>query len=84
MKPHTIRKRRKVVPVVKNCSFCKEKKEPWLADTQVLKRFLTERGKIIGRSRNGLCAKHQRVLALSIKHARHLALLPFTPHQSTP
>jgi small subunit ribosomal protein S18 len=63
--------------VPKECYFCVEKKEPTFEDTQSLTRFLTERGKIIPRSRNGLCAKHQNALALNTKYARHLALLPF-------
>jgi small subunit ribosomal protein S18 len=61
----------------KNCSFCDEKKEPTFADTPVLLRFVTERGKLIPRSRSGLCAKHQKALTVTVKHARHLALLPF-------
>ncbi len=63
--------------VPKDCYFCVEKKEPTFEDTGVLQRFLTERGKIIPRSRNGLCAKHQRALGLNVKYARHLALLSF-------
>ena len=63
--------------VPKNCYFCEEKKEPTFEDIAVLQRFLTERGKIIPRSRSGLCAKHQKALALNTKYARHLALLPF-------
>ena len=61
----------------KKCYFCSEKKEPDFADTEVLGRFTTERAKIIGKDRSGLCAKHQKRVAVSIKHARHLALLPF-------
>ena len=61
----------------KNCYFCKEKKEPYFTDVEVLRRFITERGKILSRVRSGICAKHQRDLALGIKYARHLALLPF-------
>lgn len=61
----------------KQCFFCTDKKEVDFMDTAVLKRFLTERGKIVPRSRNGLCAKHQRNLSSSVKHARHLALLSF-------
>jgi small subunit ribosomal protein S18 len=61
----------------KQCYFCGEKKEPTFADTAVLQRFITERGKIVPRSRSGLCSGHQRALAIVVKHARHLALLPF-------
>ncbi len=71
-----IRNRRRIV-VPKKCFFCKEKKQPDFSDTEALKRYTTERGKIIGRSRSGICAKHQRRLTIAIKHARHLALLPF-------
>jgi small subunit ribosomal protein S18 len=61
----------------KECYFCKEKKEPEFSDTSVLNRFITERAKIVGKVRNGLCAKHQKRLTIAIKRARHLALLPF-------
>jgi small subunit ribosomal protein S18 len=46
-------------------------------DDKRLVRFLTEQGKIIPRRTSGNCAKHQRMLARSIKRARHLALIPF-------
>lgn len=61
----------------KNCYFCMEKSEPVFAETATLNRFITERGKIIPRSRSGLCAKHQKRFAREVKYARHLALLPF-------
>lgn len=70
-------KKRVMKGVPKDCYFCVEKKDPTFEDTAVLTRFLTERSKIIPRSRNGLCAKHQKTLALNVKYARHLALLPF-------
>lgn len=63
--------------VPKNCFFCDEKKEPTFEEISLLQRFLTERGKIISRSRSGLCAKHQKALARNTKYARHLALLSF-------
>jgi small subunit ribosomal protein S18 len=43
----------------------------------VLRRYVTERGKIKPRRQTGMCARHQRALAIAIKRARHLALLPF-------
>jgi len=43
-----------------------------------LRSYLTDRGKIMPRRGSGVCARHQRQLALAIKRARHLALLPFT------
>lgn len=44
-----------------------------------LRPYLDELGKIQGRRKTGVCAKHQRRLAVAIKRARHLALLPFAP-----
>ncbi len=61
----------------KKCFFCAEKKEPTFEDIAVLNRFITDRAKIVPKLRSGLCSKHQKRVALSIKHARHLALLPF-------
>lgn len=65
------------IQVPKTCSFCVENKEPVFTDAAVLRRFVTERGKILPRGRTGLCGIHQRRLASAIKHARHLALMPF-------
>ncbi len=72
------RPRKRIIKgVPKKCFFCEEKKEPTFEDISMLQRFLTERGKIIPRSRNGLCAKHQKALAKHTKYARHLALISF-------
>jgi len=46
---------------------------------ELLRNFLTDRGKIKPRHKTGTCGKHQRRLAVAIKRARHLALLPYTP-----
>ena len=70
-----IQKRKITVP--KECYFCSQKKEPWYSDVASLQKFVSDRGKIIVRTRSGLCAKHQRGLTTAVKHARHLALLPF-------
>ncbi|MEK7513270.1 MAG: 30S ribosomal protein S18 [Patescibacteria group bacterium] len=59
------------------CYFCQNKKLPEYQEFETLKKFTSEHGKILSRSRTGVCAKHQRLLAKSIKQARHLALLPF-------
>ena len=45
---------------------------------EFLRNFLTDRGKIRARHKSGTCGKHQRRLAVAIKRARHLALLPYT------
>ncbi|NLA27347.1 MAG: 30S ribosomal protein S18 [Firmicutes bacterium] len=66
-------------PKRKICSFCVDKVE--LVDYkqyEKLKRFLTERGKILPRRISGNCARHQRQLTRAIKRARIMALLPFT------
>ncbi len=63
----------------KICRFCADKsliidyKRP-----DILRNFITERGKIIPSRISGTCAKHQRMLARAIKKARIMALLPFT------
>ena len=68
---------RKRIGPKKECFFCKEKKEPTFKDAVTLAKFLTERGKILGRARSGFCAKHQREFEKQVKYARHLAILPF-------
>ncbi|MEK7525865.1 MAG: 30S ribosomal protein S18 [Patescibacteria group bacterium] len=60
------------------CYFCKNDKIPDYKDFESLDKYISDRAKISSRGRSGLCAKHQRRLAQSIKRARHLALLPFT------
>ncbi len=47
----------------------------------MLQNYISDRGKILGRRATGLCARHQRELAVTIKRARHLALLPFVAEQ---
>ncbi|MBO6263992.1 MAG: 30S ribosomal protein S18 [Clostridia bacterium] len=65
-------------PRRKVCSFCVEKVEAIdYKDTGKLKKFVTEKGKILPRRMTGVCAKHQRLLATAIKRARVAALLPF-------
>ncbi len=67
------RSRRKV------CSFCVDKVESIdYKDVARIKKFISERGKILPRRISGNCAKHQRELTRAIKRARHVALLPYT------
>ena len=61
----------------KVCRFCSQKMRIDYKDTDTLRRYTTERGKILPRRITGTCAKHQRRLALEIKRARALALLPY-------
>jgi len=65
-------------PVSTNCPFCKTKTNPDYKKYEDLAKYLTDRAKIIPKSRSGICAKHQRRLGIAIKRARHLGLLPFT------
>ena len=68
------------VPKRKFCSFCADKVETIdYKDPSKLHRYISDGGKIESRRRTGTCAKHQRVLAVAIKRARHLALLPYVP-----
>ena len=61
----------------KICKFCAQKMKIDYKEADALKRFITERGKILPRRITGTCAKHQRALALAIKQARSIALLPY-------
>ena len=62
----------------KVCVFCADKVEHIdYKDTAKLRRYITERGKIVPRRISGTCAKHQRQLTIAIKRARQIALLPF-------
>lgn len=61
----------------KVCKFCTKKASINYRDSDALRRFITERGKILPRRITGTCARHQRELAQAIKRARILALLPF-------
>ena len=62
-----MRRRRKV------CAFCGKDYK----DTNKLKRYISERGKILPRRITGNCAKHQRAVTVAIKRSRHIALMPY-------
>jgi small subunit ribosomal protein S18 len=61
----------------KYCKFCSKKADVSYRDADTLRRFITDRGKILPRRITGTCPKHQRQLSVAIKQARILALLPF-------
>ncbi len=63
----------------KVCRFCVDRGTIDYKDTDLLRNYVTERGKIVPRRITGTCAKHQRELALAIKRARYIALVPFGP-----
>lgn len=70
--------RTRYIPRRKVCSFCVNKvKEIDYKDLSKLQRYVSVRGKIEPSRRTGVCAKHQRALAVAIKRGRHLALLPY-------
>lgn len=60
------------------CDYCKQGKDPDYKDHETMKKFMTDRAKIMGKDRTGFCARHQRYLSREIKRARHLGLLPHT------
>ena len=65
-------------PRRKVCSFCVDKVESIdYKDVARLRRFVSERAKILPRRVTGTCARHQRELTTAIKRARHIALLPY-------
>ena len=72
MKRRAGRRRKKV------CVFCgTENNEISYKDVNKLRKYVSERGKILPRRITGNCAKHQRALTVAIKRARHLALMPY-------
>ncbi|GAB4543326.1 MAG: hypothetical protein Kow0063_36370 [Anaerolineae bacterium] len=70
-------------PRRKVCSFCVDRVKHFsYKDVDMLRRFVDDHGKIVPRRKTGTCARHQRQLAVAIKQARHLALLPFVAGRS--
>ncbi len=73
-RPYRARKAKKKV-----CQFCVDKvADIDYKDVAKLRRYVSERAKILPRRITGTCAKHQRQLTIAIKRARHVALLPFS------
>ncbi|MFZ2153075.1 MAG: 30S ribosomal protein S18 [Microgenomates group bacterium] len=70
-----------IKPRSRECAFCKAKVEPVWSDTERLKEYLSARSKILTSKFTGVCVKHQKRLAVAVKRARHLALLPFTTQE---
>ena len=66
-----IRRRKKV------CIVCGKDKVIDYKDTNTLRKFVSERGKILPRRITGTCAKHQRAITVAVKRARHVALMPY-------
>lgn len=70
----------------KSCSLCKDHaRDVDYKDVTLLRRYLSEKGKIRSRDRSGACRRHQRLVAVAIKRAREMALLPYVaPNDSPP
>lgn len=70
----------------KSCSLCKDHaRDVDYKDVALLRRYLSEKGKIRSRDRSGACRRHQRLVAVAIKRAREMALLPYVfPNDSAP
>jgi small subunit ribosomal protein S18 len=76
--------KKKFMPRRKFCRFCADKDLPLdYKRPDILRDYITERGKIIARRITGACAAHQRALALEIKRARQMALLFYTSGHSS-
>ena len=73
MRRRPMRRRKKV------CVFCADANQALdYKDVALLKKYVSERGKILPRRITGNCAKHQRALTVAIKRARHVALMPYS------
>lgn len=75
-----LKKRRKIIkvrPISVNCLFCEAKTDPSYKKYKELSKYVSERGRISNRERSGNCAKHQRLMTVEIKRARHLGLLSY-------
>ncbi len=78
MEEKTVKKPIRKAPRKKVCTFCLEKATAIdYKDVNKLRKFITEKGKMLPRRMTGVCAKHQRILSAAIKKARIVALLPF-------
>ncbi|GAP20581.1 30S ribosomal protein S18 [Leptolinea tardivitalis] len=75
---------RRYVARPKICQFCADKNiKIDYKSSDMMRRFVTEEGKIRPRRQTGTCARHQRELASAVKRARHIALLPFVSERPT-
>ncbi|MDE6967985.1 MAG: 30S ribosomal protein S18, partial [Clostridia bacterium] len=78
MEDKNVKRPVKKMPRKKVCVFCVEKVDELdYKDVAKLKKFITEKGKILPRRMSGVCAKHQRMVATAVKRARVMALIPY-------
>ncbi len=71
------RQHREHRPVPTHCAFCEQGIDPEYKNAKAMRPMLTEKGKIVSRSRTGLCLSHQRKLTKAVKYARYMAILPY-------
>ena len=77
-KDRTLNEEKRRTQKKKVCVFCgKENNEIDYKDVAKLRKYVSERGKILPRRITGNCAKHQRALTVAVKRARHLSLMPY-------
>lgn len=69
---------KRIRPIKTVCLFCESKTDPDYKEYRTLEKFLSDRAKIYGRDRSGLCNHHQHMLPVHVKRARHLGLLPYS------
>ena len=75
MKRRNIRRRKKV------CEYCANKEAVIdYKDSNALRKYISERGKILPRRITGTCAKHQRAITIAVKRARQIAVLPYVQY----
>lgn len=77
MNEERVDKKRRSIRRKKVCNFCGKDANINYKDVNLLKKFVSERGKILPRRITGACAKHQRAITAAVKRARHLALMPY-------
>lgn len=70
-RPRPRRKRKKV------CIFCADKRTLDYKDLPLLRKFISDRGKIVPRRSSGCCARHQRMVAEAVKRARQIGIVPY-------
>jgi small subunit ribosomal protein S18 len=79
MMAENVKRQKNRRPKKRVCTFCVDKVEHIdYKDVFKLRKYITERGKILPRRISGNCAKHQRQVTVAIKRARHIALLPYS------
>jgi len=72
-------KKRRPPRVTGPCPYCESGKGPSYKNYKDLANYMSARARVLGKSRTGICTRHQKRMTKEIKRARHLGLLPFAP-----